>query len=77
MKDHETFDEKPERLLSEPEVQRITGLSRVTRWRLEQERTFPARLNISPGRVAWRLSDIEGWIEGLATTPGGKTNESL
>ncbi|WP_170482253.1 helix-turn-helix transcriptional regulator [Ruegeria arenilitoris] len=31
--------------------------------RLEAADQFPKRLRLSPGRVAWRLSEIEDWLE--------------
>lgn len=31
--------------------------------RMERAEQFPKRVRLSPGRVAWRLSDIESWIE--------------
>ncbi|MDA1023722.1 MAG: AlpA family phage regulatory protein [Proteobacteria bacterium] len=50
------------RFIREPEVQRLTGLSRSTRWRLEQDGDFPNRHQISPNAIAWLESDIQNWI---------------
>ena len=52
-----------DRFIGEKEVRRRTDLSRVTRWRLERKGLFPKRYCISPGRVAWRESQISAWIE--------------
>ena len=51
-----------DRFLREPEVHNITGLSRTTRWRLENEGKFPARRRISDNAVAWKESEIMAWI---------------
>ena len=52
----------PDRFISEEECEKLTNLSRVTRWRLIQRGEFPAKLQISPGRKAWRLSTILRWM---------------
>jgi len=51
------------KLINEKQCKEMTGLSRVTRWRLERLGRFPQRLKISPGRIAWRLDEIINWIE--------------
>lgn len=60
-------------ILRQPEVCRITRLSRVTIWRLERKGDFPPRLRLSSNAIGWRESDILAWInnrpEGLAS-PG-------
>lgn len=50
-------------LMSAADVQLVTGLSRVTIWRLERGRGFPARVQISPGRVGWVGKEVKEWIE--------------
>ena len=45
------------------EVTNLTGLSRVTIWRLEQEGRFPSRVSLSPRRVGWRKNEIEEWLD--------------
>jgi prophage regulatory protein len=52
-----------ERFISYGEVNNRTGLSRTTIWRLEKIRDFPQSVRISPGRRAWRESDLDRWIE--------------
>jgi predicted DNA-binding transcriptional regulator AlpA len=58
--------EKPpssrERFISFDEVHNRTGLSRTTIWRLEKIKDFPKSVRISPGRRAWRESDLDRWI---------------
>ena len=51
-----------DRFMREPEVRRITGLSRTTRWRLERARKFPRRRQISTNAVAWLASEIHAWM---------------
>lgn len=40
----------------------LTGLSRSTWYRLEQRGEVPPRIRLSPGRVGWRVADLEEWI---------------
>ena len=51
-----------DRFLREPEVAKITGLSRTTRWRLEREGRFPRRRRAAPNCVAWLQSEIQEFI---------------
>jgi prophage regulatory protein len=50
-------------LLNTTEVIKITGLSKTSIWRLERRNKFPAKLKISPNRVAYIESEIKDWIE--------------
>ena len=52
-----------DRFIREPEVARITGLSRTTRWRLERAGKFPRRRRISANAVGWLASEIRAWME--------------
>ena len=58
MKD--TFND---RIIRENECAEITGLSRSTRYRMEQEGTFPHRCHISPGCIGWKLSAVQSWLD--------------
>ena len=51
-----------EQILSDNQVEERTSLSRTTRWRKEQEGTFPKRVVISRNRVGWVASEIDQWI---------------
>ncbi len=44
------------------DVQLVTGLSRVTIWRLEKQALFPARVQLSLSRVGWHGNEIKEWI---------------
>jgi predicted DNA-binding transcriptional regulator AlpA len=45
-----------------PEVERITGLSRTTIWRLERRNEFPRRRRLSANAVGWLESEIRAWM---------------
>jgi prophage regulatory protein len=51
-----------DRIVREPECERITGLERTTRYRLEQRGEFPKRIRLSANAIGWRLSDIHEWL---------------
>jgi prophage regulatory protein len=50
------------KLLRLPEVVALTGLSRMTLWRLERAGRFPARRRLGANSVAWLDSDVESWM---------------
>ena len=77
-----------DRFIREAEVQRITGLSRTTRWRLEREGKFPSRRQLSENAVAWLEScawhremamayDKRGAIQGNVLMGGGTEAEVI
>ncbi|TPO01487.1 AlpA family phage regulatory protein [Mesorhizobium sp. B1-1-5] len=41
--------------------------------RLEKAGRFPKRVKLGPGRVAWVLSEIEDWIQGIVAKRDAKT----
>lgn len=49
-------------VLSNKQVQMLTGLSRDQIWKLEKLDLFPKRLRLSPLRVGWRTDEIRAWI---------------
>lgn len=53
--------EVDDRALLWPEVKHQTGLSRTTAWRMERRSEFPARVQLSPGRVGWWESEVSAW----------------
>ena len=55
----------PNRLIRRPEVEAMTGLSRAAIYARLKADTFPMPVRLGPNSVAWRLSDIEAWIESL------------
>jgi prophage regulatory protein len=51
------------RLLRLAQVCEVTGLSRMTIYRLEQRGEFPSRRRISANSVAWVDQDVLAWID--------------
>lgn len=51
------------RLIRRPELEAMTGLPKSTLYDHLQAGTFPAPVKLSARSVAWRLSDVEAWIE--------------
>jgi prophage regulatory protein len=49
-------------LLRFKDVQRKTGLSRTTIWRLERDGNFPKHISISARATGWSANAVEGWI---------------
>lgn len=51
-----------DRRIRESECQKITSLSRSTRWKMEQEGRFPERCHFGRNSCAWLLSDVLWWV---------------
>ena len=66
------------KFLSKAKVDEITGLSNVTRWRMEKRGEFPKRRQISPNRIAYLESEVIDWIDSRPiseiATPLGKSS---
>ena len=59
-----------ETFLPKHEVQRITGgLSDTTIWRMRRKGLFPNPVSISPGKKAWRASEVSDWIAARIASP--------
>jgi len=52
-----------EQLLNRRMVLECMGFSTATLYRLISKSQFPGAIAISPGRVAWRESEIVKWLE--------------
>lgn len=50
------------RLLRTKQVVQLTGLSRMTIYRLEKSGTFPARRQLGQNSVAWLEDDVAAWV---------------
>jgi prophage regulatory protein len=50
-------------LVSAKRLQSVISISRATAYRLMRSGAFPRPVRLSPGRVAWRLVDLERWAE--------------
>ena len=49
-------------LIRRPEVQRRTGYSKASIYRLVHAGDFPAPVRLGVRAVAWRTEDIDAWI---------------
>jgi len=58
------------RLLRTKEVTTVTGLSRMTIYRLERAGAFPARRKLGRNSVGWLDQDITSWIASRPSGPG-------
>ena len=50
-------------LLRLPDVQKLTGLSRSSVYRLEAAGEFPKRVRLSERATAWRENELLDWID--------------
>ena len=60
------------KLLRRPEVEGMTRLSRAAIYAKMKRGEFPAPVRLGSNSVAWRLSDVEAWIESL---PAARVND--
>ncbi len=49
-------------VVNRAELERLTGLSATTLWRMETAGRFPARVQLSHKRVGWRRSEVAAWL---------------
>ena len=59
-----------DRLLRRREVEKITGMSRSSIYRLMHEDEFPRPVRVGPAAVRWKASDITAWIESRPVARG-------
>ena len=59
-----------DRLLRRREVERITGLSYSSIYRLMPRGEFPGRVYVSSKAVRWRESDIDDWMDSRPSKGG-------
>lgn len=62
------------KFLSKATVDEMSGLSNVTRWRMEKRGEFPKRRQISPNRVAYLESEVLEWMESRPVSGGELAN---
>jgi prophage regulatory protein len=60
--------ERSERLLRLPEVKSRTGYKRASIYKKMRLGEFPCPYSLGGRAVAWKLSDIENWIESRTKT---------
>ena len=49
-------------LLTMPEVEALTRLSKPTVYQMIREGRFPKQVRLGPNKVAWLRSEVRGWI---------------
>ena len=59
-----------DRLLRRRDVERITGMSRSSIYRLMRTQEFPVAIKVGPAAVRWKESDITSWLEALPLATG-------
>jgi prophage regulatory protein len=64
----------PDRYISKAEAAERVGLSTVTLWRMEDQGEFPARRQISRGRVAYLESEVDEWMASRGKSCGETPN---
>jgi len=60
-------------IMPDRDVVLVTGLSRVTLWRLEGKGMFPKRVQLSPGRVGRIGKEVKAWVESRPRVGEGET----
>jgi prophage regulatory protein len=60
-----------QKVLSINEAVIMTGLSKSTIFRLEDDSQFPARVQLSQRRIGWLRKDIEKWLECIRPSSEG------
>ena len=51
-----------DRFVREAECEKVSGLSRSTRWRLERLGLFPKRKRLGATSVGWLASELAEWL---------------
>jgi prophage regulatory protein len=51
------------RILREKQVRDLTGLSRVTRWRMERDDRFPRRIQLTQRCIGWPEYEVIEWLK--------------
>lgn len=62
----EFYMKKNQVLLPKKKVMEMTSFSASSLWRRMQDGSFPKSIKIGPNRVAWKLSDVEEWMQSKA-----------
>ena len=56
------------KILREKQVKDLTGLSRVTRWRMERRGDFPQKIQLTLRCVGWPEEEVIAWLQERAET---------
>jgi len=60
------------RILRERDVKHLTGLSRVTRWRMEKRGEFPRKVQLAVRCVGWPENEVLAWLRERADARPGE-----
>ena len=52
-----------DKLLTMAELKEFVPYSKPTIYQMVREGRFPRQVRLGPNRVAWRLSEVLGWID--------------
>ena len=63
------------KLLRIREVMEITGLSRMTIYRMEKAGDFPSRRRLGTNSVAWIEGEVNAWVEARPSIATAKTRQ--
>ena len=63
-------------LLRLPDVQKLTGLSRSSVYRLEATGDFPKRVRLSERATAWREDELLEWVDSRPRADEGEAHAS-
>ena len=69
MSEHATATTSAERLLTVKQVREIVPVTRQHLYTLSRTCDFPAPLQLSNNRIAWRESEVIAWIETRKRVP--------
>ncbi len=47
----------------------LGGIHRATLRRMEERRLFPRRRQLSPGRIGWKQSEVQVWLDNRPAVP--------
>lgn len=60
-----------DRLIRPNDAATMLGVSKKQLYLISQCKDFPAKIKIGSRAVAWRLSDLESWIDSRSVKQGG------
>ena len=64
------------RLMRRQEVEKLTGLSRASIYRLIRSGRFPPPVRVSDAAVRWKESEVTVWIESRPAATGERSSSA-
>ena len=65
-----------QKILRRLDVQRITGLSKATLWRLVKAGDFPRPIRLGARAVGWKAQEVVAWIDSRPRATSGEQPEA-